>query len=120
MNNKPGYSIFKNALYAFNGLVHAFRSEVSFKLEIFFGFFIMIGIWLFPFTLVYKLILIVTFFLILIVELLNSAVENSVDLITKEFHPLAKAAKDIGASAVLLAVILHLTCWVVILFDVYQ
>ena len=68
-----------------------------------------------PFELIYKLVLIVTFVMILIVELLNSAVENVVDLVTKEKHPLAKAAKDIGATAVLFSVLLHLLCWGVIL-----
>lgn len=53
----------------------------------------------------------------MIAELLNSAVENVVDLVTTDMHPLAKSAKDIGATAVLFAVILHLSCWVIIGFD---
>jgi diacylglycerol kinase (ATP) len=53
----------------------------------------------------------------MIVELLNSSVENVVDLVTKEIHPLAKCAKDLGATAVLFSVILHLLCWVIILIN---
>ncbi len=119
MNNKPHYSIFKNAKYALDGLIHAFRTETSFKLELFFGFFLLIAIYLFPFVFLEKLLLVVTLIVIMIVELLNSAVENVVDMVTKEFHPLAKSAKDVGATAVLFALLLHLACWVMIVGRYY-
>ena len=63
-----------------------------------------------------KMVLLATAFLVLIIELLNSAVENVVDLVTKEIHPLAKSAKDIGATAVMFSIVLHLLCWIIILF----
>jgi len=66
-------------------------------------------------TITIKLILLVTAFLVLIVELLNSAVENVVDLVTKDIHPLAKSAKDIGATAVMFSIVLHISCWVIVL-----
>jgi len=66
-------------------------------------------------ALIYKLVLVVTASLILIVELLNSAIENAVDLVTKDIHPLAKTAKDIGSTAVMFSIILHILCWVLIL-----
>jgi diacylglycerol kinase (ATP) len=111
MNNKPKYTIFKNSQYAFEGLIHAIKTETSFKLELFFGFFIIIGIIYMPIELSYKLILLISLFIIFIAELLNSAVENVVDLVTKEIHPLAKTAKDLGATAVLFSVVLHILCW---------
>lgn len=120
MNNKPNYSIFKNARYAFEGLAHAFKTETSFKLEVFFTIPIMIAIYLLPFAFSSKLALVITLILIMIVELLNSAVENVVDLVTKDIHPLAKAAKDVGATAVLFSVTLHIVCWVLVLNDTYQ
>ncbi len=120
MNNKPRYSIFKNGRYALEGLIHAFKSETSFKLEIFFSIPIMIAITLLPLAFVSKMILFATLLLIMIVELLNSAVENVVDLVTQEVHPLAKSAKDIGATAVLFALILHLVIWVMALDDTYK
>lgn len=115
MNNKPKYSIFKNGMYALEGLRYAIKTETSFKLELFFGAISLIGIIFFSFDLSYKLILLVTLFLVPIVELLNSAVENAVDLVTHDIHPLAKSAKDVGATAVLFSLILHLLCWIVIL-----
>jgi diacylglycerol kinase (ATP) len=117
INNKPKYTIFKNASYAIDGLKHAFKTETSFKIELFLGIPIFLAIIMIDTTVTNKLILVVTALLVPIVELLNSAVENVVDLVTKEFHPLAKSAKDIGATAVLFSVILHITCWVVILLN---
>jgi diacylglycerol kinase (ATP) len=114
MNNKPKYTLFKNASYAIDGLKHAIKTETSFKIELALAFLFFPLIYWLPFALVYKLILIVTYLLIMIAELLNSAVENVVDLVTQEIHPLAKAAKDIGATAVFFAVVLHLLCWVLI------
>jgi len=117
MNNKPKYHLFKNTQYALDGLLYAIKTEKSFKLELFLAIFIFTAIYVIDVTLVYKLILGITAFLVFIVELLNSAIENVVDLVTKEIHPLAKTAKDIGATAVMFSIILHLLCWVFILFE---
>jgi len=115
MNNKPKYHFLKNTQYALSGLKHTLKTESSFKLELFLGIFIFFGIYIIDVALIYKLILIVTACLILIVELLNSAIENVVDLVTKDIHPLAKTAKDIGATAVMFSIVLHLLCWFLIL-----
>lgn len=117
MNNKPNYHLFKNTKYALDGLVHAIKTESSFKLELLSAIFIIPAIIIVPASLETKLILLVTAFLVLIVELLNSAVENVVDLVTKDIHPLAKSAKDIGATAVMFAISLHIICWIVVLYN---
>ncbi|HIP41718.1 MAG TPA: diacylglycerol kinase [Campylobacterales bacterium] len=118
MNNKPKYTLFKNANYAIEGLIHAIKTETSFKIELAIAVVFFPLVYFLPFELIYKLVLIITYFIILIAELLNSAIENTVDLVTKEIHPLAKSAKDIGATAVFFSVILHLLCWVLILVEV--
>ena len=115
MNNKPKYHLFKNTKYALDGLVHALKTESSFRLELFCSILIILAILFIDTTLTNKLILFVTGILVLIVELLNSAVENVVDLVTKEHAPLAKTAKDIGATAVMFSIVLHAICWVLIL-----
>jgi len=117
MNNKPKYSLFKNAKYAIEGLIHATKSEMSFKLELLFTPLVLLAIWYAPFGFEQKLILLVTLVLIMIVELLNSAIENVVDLVTKQKHPLAKNAKDIAATAVLFSVLLHIGIWVILLLE---
>ena len=115
MNNKPQYSLYSNTKYAIDGLVHALKTEMSFKIELLL-FLLVIGfILIFDFTMLEKFMIIVTAVLVLIVELLNSAIENVVDLVTKDIKPLAKSAKDIGATAVLFSIILHISIWLLIL-----
>ena len=108
MNNKPKYHLFKNTQYALDGLKHILKTENSFKLELILGIFIFSTIYIIDIELIYKLVLVVTAFMVLITELLNSAIENVVDLVTKDIHPLAKTSKDIGSTAVMFSIILHL------------
>lgn len=117
MNNKPKYHLFKNTRYAIEGFLHAFKTESSFRLELLLAIFIIPAVFLLNFELWQKVALFSTAFLVLIVELLNSAIENVVDLVTKEIHPLAKNAKDIGATAVMFSITLHLVCWALLLFQ---
>lgn len=113
--NKQKYNFFKNSKYAVDGLVCAFKTETSFKIEMFLALVLMATLFYIDIAIISKLILFTTYFLILIVELLNSAIENIVDLITNDIHPLAKNAKDIGATAVMFSIILHIICWIVII-----
>lgn len=120
MNNKPKYTLFNNARYAIEGLIHAIKTETSFKIELGIALVFFPLVYFLPFVLIYKLVLVMTYFMIMIAELLNSAIENVVDLVTKEKRPLAKSAKDIGATAVLFSVILHLLCWIIIGMDYFN
>ena len=61
------------------------------------------GVWFLPVTMVEKIVLLATVVLMLIVELLNSAIEATVDRVSTERHPLSGRAKDMGSAAVLLA-----------------
>ncbi|MCT7603779.1 diacylglycerol kinase [Aliarcobacter butzleri] len=115
MNNKPKYHIFKNTKYAVEGLFHALKTESSFRLELLCAIFIVAGIFYIDTSVTNKLIILVTGILVLIIELVNSAIENIVDLVTKEIHPLAKNAKDIGSTAVMFSILLHCSCWIVII-----
>ncbi len=92
--------------FALAGLVYTWKSQRNFRLHIIFGFTALgcsLLLRLQPLELV---IIIFAIFLVLIMELLNTALETTVDLITKEYHPLANIAKNVGASAVLLASLL--------------
>ena len=112
-NNKPKYSLFKNSKYALSGLRITFKNEMSFKLEILVAIPILIAIYFVEFTVIEKTMLLATLFLTLIVELLNSAIENVVDIATMEYHLLAKNAKDMGAGAVFVSISLHVICWII-------
>jgi len=116
VQNKPKYHLFKNTKYALDGLITAIKTESSFKLELFCAVFIIAGILYIDTSLTNKLILLISGILVLIVELLNSSIENVVDLCTTKIHPLAKNAKDLGSTAVMFCIILHVTCWILVLF----
>ena len=60
------------------------------------------------------LLLVLSMMLVVLVELVNSAIEATVDRISLERHPLAGLAKDLGSAAVLIAVLMSGLCWVVI------
>jgi diacylglycerol kinase (ATP) len=52
--------------------------------------------------------------LVMVVELLNSAIEATVDRIGTERHPLSGLAKDLGSAAVAVALLMSIACWIVI------
>lgn len=66
------------------------------------------------------LVLVVPLIVLLIVELLNSAIENTVDRIGDEPHELAGRAKDMGSAAVLFSLLLIAVCWGAIAWIHYQ
>ena len=70
-----------------------------------------------PFTFPVKMALLLSSGLSLLCELFNSAVEACVDLVTEQFHPLAKRAKDIASAAQLLSLLLVALAWLLALFN---
>ena len=64
-----------------------------------------------------KLALIAVLGLVLLVELINAAVEAVVDRVSLERHPLSKAAKDLGSAAVALAITMAAATWAVVLYN---
>ncbi len=111
---KTGFSrIISACVYSIEGLKTAFQGEAAFRQEMaLFLLFIPLLI-LLPFSLVIKLVLLTANTIVLIVELLNSAIEAVVDLVSPEYDILAKNAKDMGSAAVFLAVILASTVWLI-------
>ena len=114
--NKPKYQFFKNFGYAISGIKDVLRNEFSFKLDVIF-FFVMSSV--VPFlneSFDHKLVLFLSLFLPLFCEIINSAIERIVDLITMEYDPKAKIAKDVGSSLVLLSFFVVVLIWVLVLY----
>lgn len=108
---KPKYSFFRNSRYAVNGLMVMLKSEKSFRLQILsFVVFVTIAL-LLPVSTVAKAILTISMLIPILFEAINSAIEQTVDLVTEEFHPVAKKAKDIGSSAVFLSIVTTASIW---------
>jgi len=102
--------------YSLDGLKAAFKHEAAFRQEV------ALAVILIPLALyleqgaVSRALMIGRVFLVLITELINSAIEAVVDRISLERHDLAKRAKDVGSAAVLVALVNLVSVWGLILF----
>jgi diacylglycerol kinase (ATP) len=97
------------------GLAGAFRDEAAFRQELAFAAVVIpLALWLGR-SGIERALLIAPVLLILIVELLNSAIEATVDRIGFERHALAGLAKDIGSAAVLMSFVLLTAVWLLVL-----
>jgi len=100
---------------SWRGLIGAFREEAAFRQELAFAALVIpVGLWL-GHTGVERALLVAPVVLILVVELLNSAIEATVDRIGFERHALAGLAKDIGSAAVFMSFVLFGVVWLLVL-----
>ena len=103
--------------YSWAGLKAAWDSEMAFRTEVIVIAFLMpFGIWMGE-TAVQWALLIGSSMLVLITELLNSAVEKVVDRISTEHHILSKQAKDLGSAAAAVSMLTALTVWGLIAYE---
>jgi len=115
---KTGLRRILNAVgYSWAGLAAAFKHENAFQQEVF------LALLLVPLALFLgdsgseRALMIGAVLLVLIVELLNSAIEAAVDRISLEHHLLIKRAKDMGSAAVMIALINVVAVWALLLLD---
>ena len=113
---KTGLRRIWNALhYSLDGLRDAFRHEDAFRQEVLLAA-VLVPVALFlPVGAVGKAFMVASVLMVLVVELLNSAIEAAVDRVSLENHLLAKRAKDIGSAAVFLALLNLVAVWLLIL-----
>jgi len=115
---KTGLTRILNALgYSLAGLAAAYRHEDAFRQEAWLAGVLIPLSWFFKVSGVAHALLIACVLLVLVVELLNSAVEAAVDRISLENHRLAKRAKDIGSASVLVSLINVALVWGLILLN---
>ncbi len=100
-----GHKLLAGFSYALAGIVYAFISERNMRIHglaaitsVSLGFILHLERWEWG-------LLILTIFMVLVAETINTAVETSINLITDSYHPLAKLAKNLAAGAVLLTAI---------------
>ena len=98
--------------YSAAGLQSAWRTEAAFRQELCLYLLLLPALFLPPFSLTIKMVLFVANSLVLISELVNSALEAVVDMVSPDFHPLAKKTKDIGSAVVFIALLTALAAWV--------
>lgn len=114
---RTGFTRIWNALlYSLDGFAAAFRHEDAFRQEV------LLALVLVPIALAVpasgtgKAVMVASVLLVLMVELLNSAIEAVTDRISLEDHILAKRAKDMGSAAVMLSLINVPVVWLLVLF----
>tara|TARA_Y100001970_G_scaffold293118_1_gene437865 strand:+ start:1105 stop:1515 length:411 start_codon:yes stop_codon:yes gene_type:complete len=105
---RESYKTSKNVLisfkYAFNGINYVFQTSRNFKIQLIFALISLIIGFLLQISKFNYLLLIATIMSVLILEILNTSIESTIDLVVKkEFNNLAKVSKDTSAGAVLLA-----------------
>ena len=102
---------------SFRGIANCYRNESAFRQEVWAAFVLIpAGLWLGQ-TGIERMLLVGAVLLLMLVELLNSAVEVLVDRISTERHPLSGYAKDLGSAAVFFALVLLFSTWALILWD---
>lgn len=101
--------------YSFEGLAATFRHEEAFRQEALLAAVLIPIACATPASGLGKALMVAAVLLVLIVELLNSAIEAAVDRISSEQHPLAKRAKDAASAAVLLALVNVPVVWLLVL-----
>ena len=115
---KTGIRRLLNALnYSYSGLKEAYRNEDAFRQEVFLGIFLIPLSFFLEHSMPGRALMIACVLLVIIVELLNSAIEATVDRISLDDHNLAKRAKDIGSAAVLLSLINLFVVWLLVLLN---
>lgn len=99
---QPFSKALKNSI---NGIFYTLKKERNIKIQLIIAVLaIILGIFL-KINLIEWVILTITIFIVIISELINTAIENTVDLITKKYNETAKIAKDVAAGAVLVSAI---------------
>lgn len=103
--------------YAVAGIIQALKTEPNMKIHFIVAFAVLFFSLFFNFNRIEMLILFFTITLVIVSEMLNTAVESMVDLITEEYHPVAKVVKDIAAGAVLISALNSIVVGYLLFFD---
>jgi len=116
---KPGASglsrIWRALGFSLAGLKAAYHNEAAFRQEVWIAAVLIPAAFFLPVNAMGKLLMIGSVLLVLIVELINSAIEAIVDLASPGQHELAGRAKDVGSAAVLLTLVNALVVWALVL-----
>ncbi|MGL5741808.1 MAG: diacylglycerol kinase [Legionella sp.] len=101
--------------HSLHGLQAAFQDEFAFRLELLVGVIALPAACFLGNTPVEKALLISTLLLVFFAELLNSAIEITLNRVAIDWHPLTKKAKDISSASVFIAIINALVVWMIII-----
>jgi diacylglycerol kinase (ATP) len=98
-------AVFQSFNYAFEGVIHALRTQRNMRIHFAIAAGVLVLAFIYDVTRLELIALMIAIAFVLIAEMVNTAVEATIDLSTPSFDPLAKVAKDLAAGAVLIAAI---------------
>ena len=111
--------IFRSMKHSLDGLIRCFRDEVAFRQECLIAIPHFLGLLILPLGWYVRLFLSALWFMLAVVELMNTAVEAVTNLASPGMHDLAKKAKDVASAAVFMVLILLCLGWVTVLDVLY-
>lgn len=115
-NEKGLRRLFLAGKYSLKGLCISFKSESAFRQELFLLAILLPLVFYFELSSVERALLVFSLLIILIVELLNTAIEVVVDRIGADYHELSGRAKDVASAAVFISLFNALIIWAVVLW----
>ena len=110
-------NIIDNFNYAVSGIITAIKTEKSMRIHYIIALVVLLSSLFFDFNRTEFLLLLFAVSLVVISEMFNTALERTIDLVTKDYHPLARLVKDIAAGAVLIASINALIVGYLLFFE---
>lgn len=108
--------MFAATSYSLQGIAAAAKSETAFLQELLALFILPAAAWFFGIPAGTIVIIIAAWLFVMALELLNSAIEAVCNLVSPDFHPLVKVAKDAGSAAVFVAITANAVFWVYLLY----
>lgn len=101
-------TLFSSFKYAIEGISYAFKTQRNIKIHFSALIVLIISVFLFQMKIEDIVLLLFCAMSVIVSEMLNTAIEKTIDLYTNNYHPLAKIAKDVAAGAVLISAIFTL------------
>ena len=109
-------TFFQSFFAAWQGVVYVVKTQRNMRIHLVVALLVIFGGYFFEVSINEWLVLILIIAVVLIAESINTAVEATMDLLTEEYHPLAKIAKDTAAGAVLLAALSSVVIGIIIFY----
>lgn len=108
--------MFAATSYSLQGIATAAKSEISFIQEIIVLLALPLAAWLYGIPALFIVLVFICWIFVMALELLNMAIEAICNLVSPDFHPLVKIAKDAGSAAVFLAVCANIIFWFYLMY----
>ena len=120
MKKRQGFGRVIRAFFnSMDGIQAAWKHEAAFRQELVLGTLLLVSIPFLPINTVESILLVMSVFIVLVTELLNSGLEWTIDYISKAQHPYAKRVKDMGSAAVVFALVLMGLTWFCVLWNCF-